>query len=157
MRNHIELFAEFKADQLDEESEEERARTLAPFHGDFSALVQHEAQQLDIPGTTRRSRNAARANVGHARNEELEGLPRTVVLDDTPEAYARDLEQRERVKNMFRRIHGGAPLECSSQDATQVLTQVHTKLVCCGHGLWTYRLTATVADCTRSCSTVCAS
>ena len=135
MRNHIELFAEIKADQLEEESEEERARTLAPFHGDFSAFVQHEAEQLHSAGTTRRSRNAARSNVGHARNEELEGLHRTVVVDGTPEAYARDLERRERVKNTFRRIHGGAPLEISSQDATQVLTQVHTQFVCCAHGL----------------------
>ena len=133
VRNNIEQFGVFKAEQLDDESEEDRARILAPFHGDFSALVQHEVKQLDIPGTTRRSRNAARANAGHARNEELEGLPRTVVLDGTAEAYTRDEEQRERVKNKFRRIHGGAPLECSSQDATQVLTQVHTQFVFCAH------------------------
>ena len=111
VRAHMELFAEVKLEQLEEESEEDRTRILAPFGEDFRAFVQDAAAQLDIAGTTRRSRDAARRNVGHARNEQLAGLPATVVLDGTPDAYARDWAQRERVNNYFRKIHGGAPLE----------------------------------------------
>ena len=107
----MELFVEVKLEQLEEESEEDRTRILAPFGEDFRAFVQDAAAQLDIAGTTRRSREAARRNVGHARNEQLAGPPATVVLDGTPDAYARDWAQRERVNNYFRKIHGGAPLE----------------------------------------------
>ena len=76
VRVHMELFAEVKLEQLEEESEEDRTRILAPFGGDFRAFVQDAAAQLDIAGTTRRSREAARRNVGHARNEQLAGLRR---------------------------------------------------------------------------------